>query len=127
MKTATPETIESEIARLAIAQEELMTAGNVKAANKAFDALYRQARLMRSLPDRGLEMLLRLVLHPNRRVRTAAAYLMIPLDESRAIAILRAEAGSGPSWERFTAEMIIKEWEAGRLNVDWFMREPSRR
>jgi Domain of unknown function (DUF2019) len=119
--------IEEEFARLAIEHQGLMNACDSKAANKVQSRFSKHARAVRELPDRGASLLLKLINHTNSAVRAKAAYLLLPINERLAIQTLRPIAKSESPWESTNAEMIIKEWKAGELDVDWFMKDETKR
>lgn len=123
MRSKSAEDIEEEFARLAIEHQGLMNACNAKAANKVQAKFTKHARVVRALPDRGASLLSRLIIHTNSAVRTKAAYLLLPINERLALQTLRPITKCDSPWEATDAEMIIKEWKAGELDVDWFMKE----
>ena len=123
MKSRSPEDIEEEFARLAIEHQSLMNACDAKAANKVQAKFAKNSRWVRALPDRGASLLSKLINHTNSAVRAKAAYLLLPINERLAIDTLRPITKCDSPWESTNAEMIIKEWKAGELDVDWFMKE----
>ena len=54
---------------------------------------------------------------------TYAAFYLIPLNPELARKTFEV-LSNGPSGEvRFNAEMTLKEWKAGRLDPEWFMKD----
>lgn len=92
-------------------------------SNREHDKIIKIARKLRQQPDRGLSILSRLIAHENDGVRSWAAFHLLPLDEVNALKILKEIAAGPPSEKRFDAEIIIKEWNSGQLDVDWFLKK----
>lgn len=88
---------------------------DVKAANREYDKLFRLKKPLRSLPDRGCSILKRVAQHPDLDVRILALALLLAVDEAYAIRGLNEIAASDGGFPSLTAEMTIKEWEAGNI------------
>jgi hypothetical protein len=88
-----------------------------KKVNAAYHRLAAVRRRMRAGSDQGESILVDLVNHSNRWVRLWAATDLLPLRAELASSALE-ELASGPPGElRLDAEMVLKEWQAGRLKV----------
>ena len=76
--------------------------------------------------QQALSALIVLLDHQHPSVRLWAAAHLLPLDERRALKALQ-EIASNPElypWQlQAGAKMTIKEWKAGRLDADWFMKK----
>jgi Domain of unknown function (DUF2019) len=123
MKQLTPDGLKSEFVTLCILQFDHYYSGKIADANRTFDKIYKLAVQIRHLPDKGAEFLLDMISHPHRNVRVKSAYLLLPLDAQRALKELKELTKSDLVEERIDADMCIQEWNAGRLDVDWFMKK----
>ena len=86
-------------------------------ADAAYDQMMASLAELRRLADRGESMLIEMLSHPNRWVRLSAATHLLPLRADLASKILD-DLAFGPRGElRFEAEMVLREWRAGRLKV----------
>jgi hypothetical protein len=72
---------------------------------------------LRGRTDRGESILMELLNHPNGWVRLDAATDLLPLRAELASAVLENLASGAQSLLEFIAEMVLREWQAGRLNV----------
>jgi hypothetical protein len=72
---------------------------------------------LRSQVDRGEAILVGLLGHPDGWVRLSAATHLLPLWADPASATLEDLASSPRAAPRFEAEMVLREWRAGRLKV----------
>jgi hypothetical protein len=95
-----------------------------KTSNKAHNRLYAAARKIRiHSADHGEAFFVSLLDHTLPYVRLCAAFNLIPLNPRLARNTYERLA-IGPAGEvRFAAEMTLKEWAAGRLDPDWFMKQ----
>lgn len=103
-------------ARAAAMQGAATDRGDHEEANTAHDALIRALAVLRDSSDRGRSALAGLLEHEDPHVRCWAATHLLPLDEeaaTRALEALRSE----PPFVGFNAEMVLREWKAGRLKV----------
>jgi hypothetical protein len=108
----------------ATAHRDSFVEGNIKASNRAHDKLIKVAVEFRQIPDRGEHMLRELIRSSNESVRGWAAYFMLTLDEKLAVKTMRDIAKTTQSASvKITSETTLEEWRAGRLDVDWFLRE----
>ncbi len=96
---------------------EKTSAGDYKKTNKAYDRMIAAVRAMRQLPDRGQAILESLLTDPDASVRSGAACYLLPLNERAAIPILEEVANSKNPLISLDAEMVLKEWRAGRLKL----------
>jgi hypothetical protein len=65
----------------------------------------------------GESILMELLDHPNGWVRLDAATDLLPLRADLASTILENLASGPQSQLEFMAKMVLREWRAGRLNV----------
>lgn len=100
----------------AIAHGKYTEIGKTRACNGAYSRVVRARQELRNLPDRGDGDLLKLIDHPNISVRCWAAFYLLPVHEPVACRAL-AEAALGPGLVAFSAGVTLKEWRAGRLEV----------
>lgn len=91
--------------------------GNASKANPLFDEAHRMAVQLRA-SDEGRAALLELLDHSSPAVRLGAATESTPYAPRLAEVTLRALADAGGR-HSFSAEIVLKEFEAGRLRVDW--------
>jgi hypothetical protein len=91
--------------------------GDASSANRAYDQGMEALRELRAMPDRGEAVLLDLTNHQSDWVRVIASTDLLPLNESQAQATLEKLANSSNAIVGFDAEMVLKEWRAGRLKV----------
>jgi hypothetical protein len=95
---------------------QALARGDSDEANAAYDEKVAVLRQLRSTPDRGCAVLRSLLTHEDPGVRKSAATHLLPLDETAAIAALE-EVSRLPGLIGFDAEMVLREWKAGRLKV----------
>jgi len=93
-------------------------AGDHAATNKAHAILMDALTELRKMPDSGVAFLSGLLSDHNLSVVTWAAVHLLPFRESAATFALQRVAKSGMRLMAFDAEMVLKEWAAGRLKVD---------
>lgn len=91
-------------------------AGNARAGNRAHDRIVKALRELQDQPDRGESALLALTVHPDESVRVWAATQLLPLREDASLPVLESVA-AGHGLVPFSADMVLKEWRAGRLKV----------
>jgi hypothetical protein len=92
--------------------------GDAPMTNKAHQMVMIAAKEIRATADRGEAFFVSLL--PNEDpsvVKWAAAYLL-KSRQSEAEAALERVSGTAPPLIAFGAEMTLKEWRAGRLNMD---------
>lgn len=90
--------------------------GDHVGANAAYEDLVEALKAMRAACDKGLRALVELTSNENLSVRVWAATHLLPLDSRAAIAVL-SEAAQGAGLVSFSASIVIKEWNAGRLKL----------
>jgi hypothetical protein len=88
-----------------------------RAANRAYDRLISALKALRRTPDKGKGALTGLLNHSNIRVRHCAAVSLLPLDSVKALKVLE-EIAKDPGMVGLDAETALREWRAGRLNVE---------
>jgi len=91
--------------------------GDYKRGNAAFDRMKAALAELRGRADRGESILMELLNHPNGWVRLDAATDLLPLRAELASTILENLASGPQSQLEFMANMVLREWRAGRLNV----------
>lgn len=94
-----------------------MLEGNASKTNRAFKKKIEALKRLRLAPDQGREALHDLLADADRSVRISAATYLLPLDADTAIAVLEREANGDRSMLRLSAEMVLREWRAGRLKL----------
>ena len=72
---------------------------------------------------RGEKFFTSLLTHDMPHVVSKAAFNLIPFNPKLARKTYEALAKGPPGEVRINAEMTLKEWKAGRLDPDWFMKE----
>lgn len=98
--------------RAAIKHGELESA---RSRNRAFDELVEAAFEIGEDEDKGRSTFAALLDHENHSVVHSAAWRLLWLDEPMARASLERVSRDGPPLVGFSAEMTLKEWDAGRL------------
>lgn len=99
-------------------------ANDADAANAAFDRVTRAAKQIRlKCSDGGKKLFSSLLYHDAQHVASIAAFHLIPLDPSNAREALELIANGRPGQAKAAARITLKEWEKGRLDVNWFMEE----
>jgi hypothetical protein len=91
--------------------------GDYKRGNAAFDRMNAALVELRGRADRGESILMELLNHPDGWVRLDAATDLLPLRADLASTILENLASGPQSQLEFMAKMVLREWRAGRLNV----------
>lgn len=91
--------------------------GDPRSANRAHAELRKALHELRAMPDRGEGALLDLTKHPSDSVRVWASTHLLPLAEAQALTTLERLANTATGEVRFDAEVVLKEWRAGRLKV----------
>jgi HEAT repeat protein len=89
--------------------------GNADATNEAFDRMIAVVKELRKHDDKGRAILMSCLQSDDPAVRSAAATYLLPLDEPRAVAVLEDVARVREPLIGFSAEMVLREWKAGRL------------
>ena len=121
-KTQRP-TAEEEYLTQAVAFQIARDSRDHKASNKAFGKLYAAARKIRSQhPDSGEGFFSKLLNHPMPHVVNFAAFNLIPVNPELARQAICRLAEGPPGEVRFNARMTLQEWDAGRLDPEWFMK-----
>lgn len=90
--------------------------------NKAFDQLKSAAREIRmTRGDGGEEFFRSLVNHDLKHIVGVAAFNLIPLNPVLAHEVLE-NLSREPGEIGFDAKTTLREWDAGKLDANWFMR-----
>jgi hypothetical protein len=97
---------------------------NHKKGNEVFSRLMRTAKEIRlTVADGGQNFFTSLLAHEMPHVVKAAAFNLIPLNPALARKAYK-ELAKSPSGEvRLDAEVTLKEWKAGTLDPEWFMKQ----
>ena len=96
----------------AIKQEEAISMGKSKIANRNYDKIAEVIKYLRI--NKTLDKLSVFYIHPNQSVRSWAAAYLLPVNEKESIKVLKKIANrKGPG--AFDAKMTIQEWENGNL------------
>lgn len=106
----------SEYANSAVEQGAATDRGDHEKANAAHDRLMWALASLRESPDRGRSVLQAFLHHKDPHLRCWAATHLLPLDEAAATHVLKSQV-SEPPFVGFNAEMVLREWRAGRLRV----------
>lgn len=93
-----------------------MDRGDHEKSNAAYDRKMRALARLRESPDQGRSILTRLLEHEDSHVRCSAATHLLPLDEDTATHVLESLV-TEPPFVGFNAEMVLREWKAGRLRI----------
>jgi hypothetical protein len=88
------------------------------AANGAYYDLHAALKKLRASSDRGAAVLISLLKDADSGVVCWAATHLLPLDEVKAKAALSVLSQQGPGLVRLSAELVLIEWNAGRLSVE---------
>jgi|tagenome__1003787_1003787.scaffolds.fasta_scaffold18099621_1 hypothetical protein len=91
--------------------------GNAKQANQIFEEMHHIALRLRST-EAGRDGLLSLLDHPNRGVRLVVAGECLAWEPEAATAVLEGLANPRGT-HSLSAQMTIREFQAGRLRFDW--------
>lgn len=90
--------------------------------NKAFDKLMFAAREIRmTRGDGGAAFFRSLVNHNLKHIVRVAAFNLIPLDPVLAHKVFETLSHE-PGEIGFDAKITLREWDAGRLDFNWFMK-----
>lgn len=92
--------------------------GDHKAANRAFKELVKATKALRNLPDRGEQILIGMLGQENPYVVCASATHLLPINSDLALKALGKIATANKGLCSMNAQMVIREWEAGRLVID---------
>lgn len=109
--------LKEQFRRAAIVHGEGTETGDYEKSNKAYDRTVALVKEMRLLSDRGRALLTSLLSDSDAAVRSSAACYLLPLDERMAIPVLEEVARSTLPLVGFSAEMVLREWRAGRLKI----------
>ncbi len=90
--------------------------GDSKLANKSYDEIIKNIKNLRTFGDEGNLKLEKLLKHDNESVRLWAATHSLKCNEKQAKSTLGSLAKSEGILS-FNAEMVIIEWNAGRLDI----------
>ena len=110
------ERLEDKCRKYAEEHAATSTNGDHRTANRSYDKLVALLLELRSSHDQRKEILRRLMQDPSDAVSMWAATHSLPVVEEDALAILEAIARKG-GIIGFNAEMVTKEWKAGRLII----------
>jgi hypothetical protein len=121
MKKTPKNTVEEAYLKNAL---EIVHAGNdYRKSNKAHDRMMIAAKAIRlSHSDGGENFFTSLLTHEMPYVVSIAAFNLIPFNPKLARKTYERLAKDGEGEIGFNAEMTLKEWKAGRLDPDWFMK-----
>jgi hypothetical protein len=124
MKKTPKNTDEEDYLAAAVAFHKAREEYGHKRSNKLYDKLYLAARKIRlHSTDGGAAFFESLLDHPMSYVASAAAFNLIPFNPKLARATYERLAKVEDSEAGVFAETTLKEWKAGRLDPDWFMKE----
>lgn len=88
--------------------------GDSQAANQHHDALMEALSALRERGSEGSDALLGLLADRDQSVRCWAATHCLLIDEARAKGVLK-DLAAGPGIVAFDAQMVLSEWDKGRL------------
>jgi len=109
--------IEEEIIIYSRQHGESIKNGNHRAANKAFDKITKLRKKLYQLGEsRYVTSLLKLLAVDDIYVKKFASSYLLPFEEEIARKELE-ELQQLPGLFGFSAEMVLKEWDKGRLNL----------
>jgi len=92
--------------------------GDAKETNQAYEYIIAALRELRQTPDKGVPFLSGLLSDDDPSVATWASLFMLPFDEPKASRALERVAESGIPRFALNARMTLREWQAGRLNIE---------
>ena len=92
--------------------------GDAPATNRNYKILVAALKELRGEPDRGESSLLAMLESDDLSVVAWAASYLLNSREKEAVAALNRVAASDTGLIGFGAEMVLKEWRAGRLKID---------
>ena len=115
-KHADIEKLIAKYARAAGAHGRGTVEGNSRLANRNYDKIIDALRELDQQSTDGRKVLRRLYFHQDPAVRVWAATHLIEMDTEGAVRVLR-EVAEHSGMIGFGAEMVLKEWEAGRLKI----------
>jgi hypothetical protein len=123
--TKTPTTTpEEDYLAAAVAFHEARERYDHKTSNKVHDKLDSAARKIRlHSADGGEAFFASLLNHPKPYVSLCAAFNLIPFNPKLARKTYERLAKGAAGEVGVAAEMTLKEWKAGRLDPDYFMKE----
>jgi hypothetical protein len=100
--------------------ERLVVRARARRANKLFDRSHAQFKILRGSQE-GRDGITALMNDSNPYVAsTAAAHSLLWAPELAAAALETLEASETTPWQvQITAKYTLKEWRAGKLNLDW--------
>jgi hypothetical protein len=111
------EMLESKYRKYAAEYGAAYQSYDYKRANRNHDKLAALLPKLRALPDRGKEILRRLMKDQSDAVALWAATHSLPIAENDALEMLDFLAKRG-GVSSFDAQMVMKEWQSGRLTID---------
>lgn len=124
MEKIASSTDEEDYLATAVAFHKAREQYNHKRSNKLYDKLYGATRKVRiHSSDGGKAFFESLLDHPMSYVASAAAFNLIPFNPKLARETYERLAKVEDSEAGVFAETTLKEWKAGRLDPDWFMKE----
>lgn len=117
-------TLEEKYLHAAIELGIARNAYDHKKGNEVFSRLMRTAKEIRlTVADGGQNFFISLLADEMPHVVKAAAFNLIPLNPALARKAYK-ELAKSPSGEvRLDAELTLKEWKAGTLDPEWFMKQ----
>src|SRR5262245_54364297 len=124
MKKTPKTTPEEDYLAAAVAFQQARDKYDHKTSNKVHGKLYDAARKIRlRSADGGETFFVSLLNHSMPYVSLCAAFNLIPFNPKLARATYERLAKDAEGEVGFAAEMTLKEWKAGRLDPDWFMKQ----
>jgi hypothetical protein len=115
--------ITNEVAYLKEALEIVYLDKDYRKGNKAHDRMMKAAKQIRlTHQDGGEKFFTSLLAHEIPYIVSVAAFNLIPFNPELARSTFERLAKEGEGEIGFDAEMTLKEWKAGRLDPDWFMK-----
>lgn len=114
-----PDLIENLIGRYitaAVAHGEASENANSRLANRSYHKKIKALHALDRASPEGRKVLRRLYSHPDAAVRSSAAAHLLHEDGEIAVTVLE-EVSKGPGVVAFDAEMVLREWRAGRLKI----------
>lgn len=105
-----------QYASAAIAQGKSIQNADSVEGNAQFDLQLRLLKEIDSSTNLGRRALVSLLTHEDMWVRESAATHLLGVEEHVAIKVLEEVANSS-GIVAFNAEMVLKEWRAGNLNI----------
>jgi len=110
--------LERDFLRASLSRSRLLRARETEKANREYDRIHKLKNELRCLPDKGLAALRRISANDDIGTKILAAAALLAIDEKYALSVLEVII-KADAFGAFEAEMVAKEWRAGRMTAYW--------